>query len=197
MPDRNGTFTGPAHRIGQLEVLHRVRDAGGDRMAIYDLENELGTPIYVHAKVVIIDDVLAAVGSDNMNRRSWTHDSEASLAVLDDAHDDRAPADPAGLGDGARRFARRLRLELMREHLQVDGDDGLLDPLEAFDTLARSAAALEAWHRGGGVGERPAGRLRPHHLRELHPWEIWAAPLYRTLVDPDGRPRDLRRARAF
>jgi phosphatidylserine/phosphatidylglycerophosphate/cardiolipin synthase-like enzyme len=197
VPDRNGMFSGPAHRIGQLELLHRVREAGGDRMAVYDIENEAGTPIYVHAKVVIVDDVLAAVGSDNMNLRSWTHDSEISLAVLDEAHDDREPADPAGLGDGARSFARRLRLELMREHLQVPADDGLLDPLEAFDTFARSAAALEAWHRGGGVGARPAGRLRPHHLRELHPWEVWAAPLYRTLIDPDGRPRDLRRADAF
>ena len=87
VPDRNGGLTGPAHRIGQLEVLRRVREAGGGRMAIYDLENEIGTPIYVHAKVVVIDDVLAAVGSDNMNRRSWTHDSECSLAVLDDARD--------------------------------------------------------------------------------------------------------------
>jgi hypothetical protein len=26
---------------------------------------------------------------------------------------------------------------------------------------------------------------------------VWAAPLYRTLVDPDGRPRDLKRARRF
>ena len=117
--------------------------------------------------------------------------------MLDDARDEREPTDPAGLGDGARRFARRLRLQLMREHLQVSGDDGLLDPQEAFATFARSAAALEAWHRGGGVGVRPAGRLRPHHLRELHPWEVWAAPMYRTLVDPDGRPRDLRQARGF
>jgi phosphatidylserine/phosphatidylglycerophosphate/cardiolipin synthase-like enzyme len=197
VPDRNGRITGPAHRIGQLEVLHKVREVEGGRMAVYDLENENGTPIYVHAKVVIVDDVLAAVGSDNMNRRSWTHDSECSLAVLDDTRDDREPGDPAGLGDGARRFARNLRLELMREHLGVNGDDGLIDPAEAFATVARSAAALEAWHRAGRAGPRPTGRLRPHHLDELRPWEIWAQPLYRTLVDPDGRPRRLRRARTF
>ena len=166
-------------------------------MAVYDLENEAGTPIYVHAKVVVVDDVLAAVGSDNMNRRSWTHDSECSLAVLDDERDEREPADPAGLGDGARAFARRLRLELMREHLGVDGDDGLIDPGEAFAAFARSAGALESWHAGGRVGPRPAGRLRPHRLRELHPWEVWAQPLYRTLVDPDGRPKTLRRSRSF
>jgi phosphatidylserine/phosphatidylglycerophosphate/cardiolipin synthase-like enzyme len=37
--------------------------------------------VYVHAKVCVIDDTWAAVGSDNFNRRSWTHDSEASAAV--------------------------------------------------------------------------------------------------------------------
>ncbi len=195
-PDRDGVVTGPAHRIGQLQVMDKVHEAGAGRMAVYDVENELGAPIYVHAKVVVIDDVLAAVGSDNMNRRSWTHDSEVSLAVLDD-RDDREPSDPAGLGDGARRFARDLRLRLMREHLATERDEGLLDPDEAFSAFARSAAALEAWHRGGRVGERPAGRLRPHRLRELHPWEIWAAPLYRMVLDPDGRPRKLQRAQEF
>jgi hypothetical protein len=27
----------------------------GPRLAVYDLENEQGTPIYVHAKAVVID----------------------------------------------------------------------------------------------------------------------------------------------
>ena len=62
-------------------------------------------PIYVHAKVCIVDDVWLMVGSDNMNRRSWTHDSELSCSVLDETHDEREPRDPAGLGDGARRLA--------------------------------------------------------------------------------------------
>jgi hypothetical protein len=85
----------------------------------------------------------------------------------------------------------------MREHLGVDGDDGLLDPAEAFGAIARSAQALDAWHRSGRAGPRPAGRLRPHRLRELHPWEVWAQPLYRMLVDPDGRPRRLQRSQGF
>ena len=63
------------------------RAAGHDRFAIYDVENTAGTPVYVHAKVVVIDDVWAMIGSDNLNRRSWTHDSELSCAVLDAEHD--------------------------------------------------------------------------------------------------------------
>jgi phosphatidylserine/phosphatidylglycerophosphate/cardiolipin synthase-like enzyme len=197
VPDRNGLVSGPPHRLGQIDVMNKVHEAGGERMAIYDLENELGAPIYVHAKVVVIDDVLAAIGSDNMNRRSWTHDSEISVAVLDEERDDREPLDPAGLGDGARRFARHLRLRLMREHLGADGDEGLLDPAEAFSTFERSAAALEEWHRGGRAGTRPAGRLRPHRPREVHDWEFWSGPLYRLLLDPDGRPGRVRRAGEF
>ena len=42
-----------------------------------------GYPIYVHAKVCVIDDVWASVGSDNFNRRSWSSDSEVACAVQD------------------------------------------------------------------------------------------------------------------
>ena len=48
------------------------------RVAAYGIENHAGTPVYVHAKVCVIDDVWASIGSDNFNRRSWTHDSELS-----------------------------------------------------------------------------------------------------------------------
>ena len=58
---------------------------------MYGVENHAGTPVYVHAKVCVVDDVWAAVGSDNVNRRSWTHDSELSCAVLDEERDLRAP----------------------------------------------------------------------------------------------------------
>jgi phosphatidylserine/phosphatidylglycerophosphate/cardiolipin synthase-like enzyme len=77
-------------------------EAGGDRVQLLDLENAAGRPVYVHAKPSIVDDVWAAVGSVNLNRRSWTHDSELTAAVLDEERDGRAPLDPGGLGDGAR-----------------------------------------------------------------------------------------------
>jgi phosphatidylserine/phosphatidylglycerophosphate/cardiolipin synthase-like enzyme len=197
-PDRDGTLSGPANRLGQLAMMSRVADAGGDRVAIYDLENESGTAIYVHAKVVVIDDVFAMIGSDNMNRRSWTHDSELSIAVLDEDRDPRAPEDPAGLGDGARVFARDLRLSLWREHLGADSDHGLLNGVEGFERWRSSAAALDSWHENDRLGPRPAGRIRRHRPEPIAAWQrIWARPLYRTIVDPDGRPRALRRAHTF
>jgi phosphatidylserine/phosphatidylglycerophosphate/cardiolipin synthase-like enzyme len=198
IPDRNGIISGPPHRIAQLELVERLRKVAADRFGIYDLENAAGTPIYVHAKTVVIDDVWAAVGSDNLNRRSWTHDSELSIGVLDSKRDEREPIDPAGLGDGARVFARNLRLTLMREHTGSASDDGLLDPIDAFEAIRAAADVLDAWHRDGEDGPRPPGQVRHHSLRDVRWWESWwARPLYRTVGDPDGRPRELKRRHEF
>jgi phosphatidylserine/phosphatidylglycerophosphate/cardiolipin synthase-like enzyme len=199
-PDQDGRLSGPPNRIGQQAALDQVVAAGGDRVAVYDLENEAGTPVYTHAKVCVIDDVWAAVGSDNLNRRSWTHDAELAVAVLDATRDERPPADPAGLGDGARVFARDLRLALWREHLgRAPGDDAdLLDPVAGFRAWQAAGDRLAAWHAAGGRGPRPPGRVQPHRPGRVAPWAAWwARPVYRTLVDPDGRPWRLRRAGRF
>ena len=148
-PDNENQFYNESAMLGHAEALAMVREAGGDRVQVLDVENLQGLPVYVHSKLCIVDDVWAAVGSDNFNTRSWTHDSELTAAVLDSERDQRAPIDPGGLGDGARRFARELRLTLMREHLDLDEDDDLLDPVRAADTVRKSAAELDAWHDGG------------------------------------------------
>lgn len=189
-PDKEGVSRWPS-LVGREQAIAVCRAAGGERFAIYDIENDAGTPIYVHAKVVVIDDVWAMIGSDNLNRRSWTHDSELSCAVLDADTDDHEPPDPAGLGDQARVFARDLRLRLWREHLGrgvEDAADDLLDPEEAYQAMKQTADALQAWYDAGCSGERPAGRLRPHvpeRLPRRH--RPWAVPVYRWIYDPDGR----------
>ncbi|CAN5535270.1 phospholipase D-like domain-containing protein [soil metagenome] len=189
-PDDDGAVTGWANRLARHRVIQRLRAAGGDRVAAYDLVNRAGTPIYVHAKVCIVDDVWLEVGSDNLNRRSWTHDSEAGAAILDERLDLREPTDPAGLGDGARVLARQTRLDLWCEHLgRAPGDDAdLVDPSEGFATLARSAAAVTAWEDGGRRGERPPGHLARHRTAPIPRWQRPLAELaYRTTLDPDGR----------
>jgi phosphatidylserine/phosphatidylglycerophosphate/cardiolipin synthase-like enzyme len=154
----------------------------------------------VHAKVCIVDDVWLVVGSDNLNRRSWTHDSEISCSVIDAVRDERAPSDPGGLGDGARRLARETRLCLWREHLGLECDDDvdLVDPVAGFDVLAASAADLDRWHASGCRGDRPTGHLRNHpveHVSVATRW--WVRAVHRGVLDPDGRPRRLVRARKF
>jgi phosphatidylserine/phosphatidylglycerophosphate/cardiolipin synthase-like enzyme len=199
-PDQDGRLSQPPNIVGHnlaLEVLHR---SGGDRVTVYGIENPAGTPVYVHAKACIIDDMWASVGSDNFNRRSWTHDSELSCAVLDETLDPREPRTPGGPGQHARAYARDLRLTLAREHLdRPAGDDAdLCDPRSAFAAFARSAAALDAWHAEGRPGQRPPGRLRTYQTPSLSRWtRTWATPLYRCFYDPDGRPSALRRTSAF
>ncbi len=199
-PDQDGRFSLPPNLVGHLQALRELRAAAPDRVAIYGIENRASCPVYVHAKVCILDDLWASVGSDNINRRSWTHDSELACAVLDDAADARDPTVVDRYGDGARRFARNLRLSLAREHLdRDDGDDGdLIDPVSAFDAFAQSASRLQRWHDSSRAGPRPPGRLRPYALPPLRwPTLLWATPVYRTLYDPDGRPRRLRRTDRF
>jgi phosphatidylserine/phosphatidylglycerophosphate/cardiolipin synthase-like enzyme len=184
-PEQGGLSSHP-ESAGQHDALEVLRAAGGDRVAIYDLENERGTPIYVHAKVCVIDDTWAMVGSDNLNRRSWSHDSELSCVVLGDERDHREPLDPGGKGDGARVFARELRLRLWREHLR-----------DAFDETAGldSASGFDLWRDAAAAGR---GRCRPHTtppVPAIH--RVWSRWMYRYVVDPDGRPRELRRRGQF
>ncbi|MEH1017059.1 phospholipase D-like domain-containing protein [Micromonospora sp. CPCC 206060] len=197
-PDVDGRLALPPNMVGREQALQVCQEAAGDRVHVFDVENRAGDPVYVHAKVCVVDDVWASIGSDNFNRRSWTHDSELSCAVLDDTLDGREPADPAGLGDGARRHARELRLRLWREHLDrpVDGsgDDDLLDPARAVRAIEESAGALQTWYDGGQRGPRPPGRLRPHRPERLRWWNrLWALPVYHLVYDPDGRPLRARR----
>src|SRR4030088_2032674 len=142
-------------------------------------------PVYVHAKVMIVDDVWAGVGSANLNRRSWSHDSEMACAVLDERPDPRPPRDPAGLGDGARSFARDLRLRLWRDHLdRGPGDDqDLIEPTSGIAAFQRTAEALADWH-AGGRGDRPPGRVQPQATaRVSRIAKTWSRPLYRLFYD--------------
>jgi phosphatidylserine/phosphatidylglycerophosphate/cardiolipin synthase-like enzyme len=198
-PDKDGRWSGPPSRFAQARAIAIVKNAGGDRVGIYDIENEIGNPIYVHAKVCVIDDVWATVGSDNLNRRSWTHDSELSCAVIDSEIDDRSPLDPGGLGDGSRKFARALRLSLWAEHLgRLPEDPELLDVSQGCVLWRRTANELDDWRAGPSGEIRPTSRIRRHYIEPVPIGDRrWAAPVYRLIFDPDGRPLKLRLRRGF
>ena len=192
--DQEGFMARTPQMLGRARAMKQMQDAAPGRVAIYGIENHAGTPVYVHAKVCVMDDVWATVGSDNFNRRSWTHDSELSAVVVDPGAADHSP------------YARRLRLTLAAEHLdrEVDDDsllevmDDCVDAAGMFSAYAETAARLDAWHDGGRVGERPAGRLRKLPAPDLSRFQRAAALVpYLVLHDPDGRPRPWRRKGGF
>jgi phosphatidylserine/phosphatidylglycerophosphate/cardiolipin synthase-like enzyme len=167
-PDQDGRISGPPNRLGQLSAMKLLADAGGDRFAVYDVENGAGTPVYVHAKVCIVDDQWMTCGSDNFNRRSWTHDSELTCAVVD----------PDGL------LPRQLRAALWSEHLALPLDDPRLTEIDGAGELWRQRST------------QPASRARAHRPAPVsRSARLWATPMYRIAYDPDGRPARLRRTK--
>ena len=201
-PDLDG-LSRPPQLLGRRRAMLEMMRAAPDRVAFYGIENRRGTPVYVHAKTCVVDDTWATIGSDNFNRRSWTHDSELSAVVFERGTRDHDYSE----------YARRLRLTLAAEHLdrpfdpEVDeGDDASLlevmadcvDMAGMFSAFEQVAAGLDAWHDGGCVGPRPPGRLRRLAPPEMGPLErtLALAP-YLALHDPDGRPRPLRRQEGY
>ena len=184
-PDQGGRIGRTSQLVGRRRAILRMLDAAPDRVAVFGIENHAGTPVYVHAKTCIVDDTWATIGSDNFNRRSWTHDSELSAVVID-----------TGPGD----YGLRLRLALAAEHLDRPADDldDCVEPADMFATFSAAARRLDDWHVGGRRGQRPPGRLRRLGPPALGPLARKLAMLPYLLVDdPDGRPRPLRRRGGF
>jgi phosphatidylserine/phosphatidylglycerophosphate/cardiolipin synthase-like enzyme len=178
-PDQDGSLSMAPNLVSRAGAIAILRKAGGSRVAVYALENHHGTPVYVHAKICSIDDRWVTVGSDNVNRRSWTHDSELTCAVM-----------TTGATQGG--LARQLRLQLAAEHLDLADERAATivagDPHEMFDAFTASAVRLDAWHAVGSPGPRPPGRLRAYTQASQGAFtHLWSSAAYRIVYDPDGR----------
>ena len=125
---------------GQLGRLLDADDGGGRLLAATVRAHAGGRPdpLYVHAKVGIVDDRWITIGSANLNEHSLLNDTEVNIVSEDEE------------------LARSTRLRLWAEHLEcseseVDGDpvtviDARWKPI-AQEQLARSAESGEANHR--------------------------------------------------
>ena len=78
--------------------------------------------IYLHDKIMIVDDRLAIIGSANINERSQRGDRDSELASVIRDHD-MIDSFMGGKPYKVGRFAHTLRMRLMREHLGVDVDE--------------------------------------------------------------------------
>jgi phosphatidylserine/phosphatidylglycerophosphate/cardiolipin synthase-like enzyme len=54
-PDQDGITLPPA-LLGHARALEEVENAGAGRVCVVDVENPVGVPVYVHAKVCVVDD---------------------------------------------------------------------------------------------------------------------------------------------
>jgi phospholipase D1/2 len=94
----------------ELFAAVKRRDRHG-RFRIYSPVTKGGADIYVHAKIMIVDDVALRVGSANFNNRSMGLDSECDLTV-----------DGSGSAE-ARRAIAAIRADLLAEHFGRRADE--------------------------------------------------------------------------
>jgi phosphatidylserine/phosphatidylglycerophosphate/cardiolipin synthase-like enzyme len=88
------------------------------------------TGIFVHSKIMMVDDLFVSIGSSNVNRRGYFHDGEVQAFAI--------PQDLRGAADNP---ARDLRTRLWAEQLGLAPDMGaalLSDPIAGFEFFRRS-----------------------------------------------------------
>ena len=118
---------------GETSIYGKLKKVGidaGDYIQFYSLRkwSEIGEnnrlvteQLYVHAKILIIDDRTCIIGSANVNERSMlgNRDSEVAIIVRDTEF---VKSKMDGKEYLAGRFAFEMRQRLMREHLGCDVD---------------------------------------------------------------------------
>jgi phospholipase D1/2 len=96
----------------RARLMSMVKDVDRHgRFRIYTPVAQEGTPIYVHAKIVVMDNRLLRVGSSNLNNRSLGLDTECDLTV------EARPNEPED--SDLRQRIVGLRNDLLAEHLDV------------------------------------------------------------------------------
>jgi phosphatidylserine/phosphatidylglycerophosphate/cardiolipin synthase-like enzyme len=129
---------------GKLGVLVRADNGAGRFLAstISARTGGLTGPLYVHAKIGIVDDAWMTVGSANLNEHSFFNDTEMNVITCNST------------------VARETRLRLWAEHLECSIEEVSGEPASVVDELWRPIATEQRERR-----ER--GEPLTHRLREL------------------------------
>jgi phosphatidylserine/phosphatidylglycerophosphate/cardiolipin synthase-like enzyme len=129
---------------GQLGVLAGA-DNGACRFLATTISARSGRltgPLYVHAKIGIVDDAWLTVGSANLNEHSFFNDTEMNVVT----------SDPG--------LTCATRLRLWSEHLERSVEDVSGDPVQVVDALWRPIAAEQ-------LARQRRGEPLTHRLLEL------------------------------
>jgi len=133
---------------GQLGVLVEA-DGGAGRFLACTLwqPGEPAHPVYVHAKIGIVDDRWLTLGSANLNEHSFFNDTEVNVVTHDPG------------------VARAVRLRLWSEHLGCDPSELEGDPARIVDERWRPLAQEQLERRRRGEGTTHRLLLLPHVSR--------------------------------
>jgi phosphatidylserine/phosphatidylglycerophosphate/cardiolipin synthase-like enzyme len=163
---------------------HAPRAMAANRLRFYTLATSSATddgtmryrPVYVHAKIGIVDDQSAIVGSANLNSRGMSHDAEMCVAIEQQA------------------FASGLRRILWAEHMDTPlpnnmswpiGDIAQANKTPGMQIAGRALALVEAL-MGKSVSDSSLRRSRSPLSPEI-------AALAASLADPESGMRELAR----
>lgn len=161
----NGWLEPVAMDSARARLIAALQDCDlRSRFRLYHPVTEAGVPIYIHAKVMVVDDAVLRVGSSNFNNRSLRLDSECDVTI-----------DATFEGqDEVSIVISTIRNGLLAEHLGVDAG-AVHAKLAETGSLIATIDALR----------RPSGKtLRDFALPELAPVEEWIADT--KLLDPEG-----------
>ncbi len=152
----------------RAELIRTLGDVDeGNRFSLY-IPFTGETPIYVHAKIMIIDDRILRIGSANMNNRSMGLDSECDVFI-----DCERPGN-----DHCRDGVANLRLSLLAEHCGLEIE-------EVADLLARHGGMAAMIREIGTDRSRTLRRFELPELNEVHETLAESA-----LLDPE-KPDDM------
>jgi phospholipase D1/2 len=152
-------FQSIAHNKG-MSLLENLRKKLGDDLDNYiyffSLRNHgkiKGVPvtelIYIHSKLLIVDDEKVLMGSANINDRSMTGSRDSEFAVIMEEQN-KINSIMDNKEYMASEYAKSLRKQLMSEHMGFNIDDKILDdPLnpELWDTMRNRAKSNAGIYR--------------------------------------------------
>ena len=85
--------------------------------------------IYIHSKLMIVDDRYVIMGSANINDRSMTGERDSEFAVIYSEEENSLKSIMDGKPYNACAFAKSLRINIWREHLGIKDKNLIDDPL--------------------------------------------------------------------
>jgi phosphatidylserine/phosphatidylglycerophosphate/cardiolipin synthase-like enzyme len=149
---------------GMLGELIEADGDGGRLLACTLLARagKLADPVYVHAKIGIVDDAWLTVGSANLNEHSLFNDTEMNVVTHDPG------------------FARDTRLRLWAEHLELPPAQVEGDPAQVIDELWKPISKEQLERRQAGQPLTHRLVLLPHVSKRS---ERLLGPLQGLLVD--------------